>query len=910
MAEFKATKLDVSKINDGQKWEEGEAPSAATFNDPIEALLYLQDFVDNIGEKVNINIKAGEGKDSVVQVYTGEVDEIHYGNSSTGESAAIFGEANKNNANRALMAGKLNDNNGANSIVGGIWNSNNVFGTHSFVIGNHNQNEADSVIIGGAYNKATYNSRTSVVVGSYNETDASGSVTAGAYNKNLGSVNIVSGVRNEVKLGKESTIVCGRDNIIDVNDGAAFGYGLKVEGLDGKAVVGRYNAPKSSTIFEVGIGTSETDRRNGLEIYKDGSTNIKFDDYAKSEDIERDYAKKSDLEELSNNYEQKGSAATALIEAKEYADKIKTDILGEGVSETFDTLLEIQQWIEGDGVNATELSKEIETVNTKVTNIVNGTTVVGKATADSRGNDIAETYATKTEFQDVKSLANSKADANALAVVNTRVANIEEGKTEVPIAQKAKTDDVGNKFSDTYATKSELNAVKSTANAAATKSELSTALSNKVDKVDGKDLISTIEINRLKDVDNYDDTAIMGRMSTAEENIKVLLNSTSSFATKYELTKYSTTAEIEATYVTNTFASANYAKKVDVQEALSKKVDTSTMTAELDKKVDKVDGYSLLSNSEISRLAGVKNYDDTEIKDRIDTIEAKPFYGVEQIRINSWNEEIGAKQLAKTKTSLEEVKEEIESYNYAEKWYAENKATSAETNAKAYADEKLAEFAEGVELDYVTNASISETLADYAKTADVAKDYATKQDVATNFATKTELNNYATKQDVSINYATIDYVASTYATKTELSNYPTTQSLSTALANYATKSYVDTAVAGAGQDIYQHNIRFYYSKSGGETYDIVATVYTKSSTAFTVDTFNTWLLNNTTLKGGYLPVSGALKTSAGVIYNVFKMNYSDFEEISIYMANSSSVSTVWYISIYNGTFKDAVAEIT
>lgn len=52
-------------------------------------------------------------------------------------------------------------------------------------------------------------------------------------------------------------------------------------------------------------------------------------------------------------------ANTALIDAKSYADGIKTAILGEGIKDTFDTLVEIQNWIEGDGVNATELAEEM-----------------------------------------------------------------------------------------------------------------------------------------------------------------------------------------------------------------------------------------------------------------------------------------------------------------------------------------------------------------------------------------------------------------------------------------------------------------------------------------------------------------------------------------------------------------------
>lgn len=184
--------------------------------------------------------------------------------------------------------------------------------------------------------------------------------------------------------------------------------------------------------------------------------------------------------------------------------------------------------------------------------------------------------------------------------------------------------------------------------------------------------------------------------------------------------------------------------------------------------------------------------------------------------------------------------------------------------------------------------------------------YATKQEVSIDYVTKlsmsTVLADYAKKEDVE----------STYAKITALSNYATMQSVSTALANYATKSYVDTAVAGAGQDIYQHNIRFYYSKSGGEAYDIVTTVYTKSSTAFTASTFATWLLKATALVGGYLPATGAFKTSAGNFYHVYKMYCGDTEEINVYFANlsGSSINTTWYISVYDTSFKDAVVKMT
>ena len=100
--------------------------------------------------------------------------------------------------------------------------------------------------------------------------------------------------------------------------------------------------------------------------------------------------------------------------------------------------------------------------------------------------------------------------------------------------------------------------VKATADAAAVKADVDTALAGKVDKVEGKSLISDSEIARLANVTNYDDTQV----------------------------------------------------KADI----AKKADAETMTTELGKKVDKVAGYSLVSDTEIARLADVDNYDDAEVR--------------------------------------------------------------------------------------------------------------------------------------------------------------------------------------------------------------------------------------------------------------------------------------------------------
>ena len=134
-----------------------------------------------------------------------------------------------------------------------------------------------------------------------------------------------------------------------------------------------------------------------------------------------------------------------------------------------------------------------------------------------------------------------------------------DGKdTAIAAAQKA-GDDAQDAI-DAYieSNNTALAGVKATADAAAVKADVDTALAGKVDKVEGKSLIADSEITRLAGVTNYDDTQV----------------------------------------------------KADI----AKKADAATMTTELGKKVDKVTGYSLVADTEIARLADVDNYDDTEVR--------------------------------------------------------------------------------------------------------------------------------------------------------------------------------------------------------------------------------------------------------------------------------------------------------
>ena len=104
---------------------------------------------------------------------------------------------------------------------------------------------------------------------------------------------------------------------------------------------------------------------------------------------------------------------------------------------------------------------------------------------------------------------------------------------------------------------------------------------NKVDKVEGKSLVDDAEIARLAQVDNYDDTELVGRVAALEaiDHDAFLKEVASEFITESEL------------------AAEGFLKAADIEG-----------------KVDKVEGKSLIADTEIARLAAVDNYDDTEVR--------------------------------------------------------------------------------------------------------------------------------------------------------------------------------------------------------------------------------------------------------------------------------------------------------
>ena len=188
-------------------------------------------------------------------------------------------------------------------------------------------------------------------------------------------------------------------------------------------------------------------------------------------------------------------------------------------------------------------------------------------------------------------------------------------------------------------------------------------LAKKVDKVDGYSLVSDTEIARLANVDNYDDTKVVlntqdlrlleeyvGTIPTDEkyaditdvvsyvdrkaaETLSVAQGGSSETAAsvKTQLDDYISENDERVEDVEGSVSDlstrvnelssdlsdidSNCRQNYDEVKAIAEAAAVKTeVESALSGKVDKVTGYSLVSDTEIARLANVNNYDDTEVR--------------------------------------------------------------------------------------------------------------------------------------------------------------------------------------------------------------------------------------------------------------------------------------------------------
>lgn len=161
--------------------------------------------------------------------------------------------------------------------------------------------------------------------------------------------------------------------------------------------------------------------------------------------------------------------------------------------------------------------------------------------------------------------------------------------------------------------------------------ELRQEIANKVSKETGKSLISDSELQRLSKITNYDDTAIKQMIA---DNLEVAKEYTDTEIANFDFVKVvNALPEVglpnKVYFVPKEQAETNnifeeYAWINGAWESFGTKIvevdltDVNASITELQKnKVDKETGKSLISDSEIERLANVENYDDAELREMI-----------------------------------------------------------------------------------------------------------------------------------------------------------------------------------------------------------------------------------------------------------------------------------------------------
>lgn len=341
-----------------------------------------------------------------------------------------------------------------------------------------------------------------------------------------------------------------------------------------------------------------------------------------------------------------------------------------------------------------DVAHDVETLQTQVANIISGTQVVGKATADAAGNVITETYATKTALATTEAnaqkgitdaaAAKEAADAaQATADAAVKTTDFDTFKTEntAAIAAAKKAGDDAQDAIDDYKETNDaaLAGIKTTADAALPKATYdefiktvnATAIADA--KKAGTDAAAALEtyktVNDSKVAKNTEDIATINSKITGltgamhfrgvldalpedktdyeagdvvivgnkeyvlagegdakawhelgdegshatkgyVDDAKQAAIDAANAATDEKLTAYSKTTAVEgliATAKSEAITEAGTTADTKIATALENYTTTADLTTELDKKVDKATGKSLVADTLIAKLVGLQD---------------------------------------------------------------------------------------------------------------------------------------------------------------------------------------------------------------------------------------------------------------------------------------------------------------
>ena len=407
------------------------------------------------------------------------------------------------------------------------------------------------------------------------------------------------------------------------------------------------------------------------------------------------------LPDYTNTYDTKGAAATALDNAKAYADGLAANYDEKGAAAGVKTELEA------------EIAKKVDKVEGK------------SLISDS---EIAR-LATLANYDDtqVKADIAKKADADTMTTELDKKVDKVEGYSLVADTEIARLANVGNYDDTTLAgrvtdAEGKITALESASATHATKGELNTVdakFANYKTADDQKAIddeqdrrLGVIEGDYLKaaDIANFEtkenvkkvaddlaayvesnDGALAGVKATAEaarteDEVNAQIDAkigALNLATTYEPIGAETRAKAYADGLITDANLAQYTTEQEVKDIVDGVIagavdgDTITGLANLVEYLNTHGGEAAEMGAAIDVLEG-----------KVETIEGKPAYGITATQISNWDNEVGAKALAETKTTTAEVKDQIEAYGYATTGYTDGKANDAKDAAIADAASK------------------------------------------------------------------------------------------------------------------------------------------------------------------------------------------------------------------------------
>lgn len=231
------------------------------------------------------------------------------GTADLGKNAVVFGDNNKSGNRSSFIAGRDNAGVGQYGFAAGRGNTvayasfaagrnNNISHDYSCGIGWNNTSGGQvSTLIGygntgrgsynfliGASNDTSNNVTEQISIGFANHSEAKTTFSIGKNNKHYLPNGITIGTNNigqgGVCLG-DNNIVGGNQYTVGKNNRENFGaanvyrFGESLQPNSNQTIVGRYNKQVSSTTsFIVGVGTSNTDRKNGMWVTSDGNLSV------------------------------------------------------------------------------------------------------------------------------------------------------------------------------------------------------------------------------------------------------------------------------------------------------------------------------------------------------------------------------------------------------------------------------------------------------------------------------------------------------------------------------------------------------------------------------------------------------------------------------------------------------------